>query len=246
MRHAGRDTNPGPGPEPLAGPYRLHYGSAMGELRLYAIGIDEVRGMFGARPDEAQRLREIAARALEPEPVAPSGGLLSRLGPIFRRPPGAPVISPTQPQPADLEALLAGDYIPPERVGATWRLLEILVAGSAWGSTKMELTARSLDDLDFALARGGVSSAVGLRHLLNSSTSVSLVPVQGLMVGYHPYPKALGMASAYRSAMPEIKDPAHQELVSGLVTWLDGFVHWAEVAQQLGRPTPDLVGFWVS
>src|SRR5690606_40003393 len=109
VRHAGRDTNPDPGPEPLAGPYRLHYGSAMGELRLYAIGIDEVRGMFGARPDEAQRLREIAARALEPEPVAPSGGLLSRLGPIFRRPPGAPVISPTQPQPADLEALLAGD-----------------------------------------------------------------------------------------------------------------------------------------
>lgn len=217
----------------------------MGELRLYAIGIDEVRGMFGARPDQAARLREVAQRALEPAPAAPSGGLLSRLGPIFRRDTSAPVLSPTQPLPADLDALLGGAYIPPDRVGATWRLLEILVAGSAWGATKLELTSRSLDDLDFALARGGVSAAVGLRHLLNSPTSVNLVPVQGLVVGYHPYPKALGMASAYRSAMPEIKTPEQQELISGLVSWLDGFVHWAGVAEQLGRPTPDLIGFWV-
>lgn len=201
--------------------------------------------MFGARPPEADRLRDVAARALEPVQAASSGGLLSRLGPIFRRSPGAPVISPTQPLQADLDALLGGSYIPPDRVGATWRLLEILVAGSAWGSIKLELTSRSLDDLDFALARGGVSAAVGLRHLLSSPTSVNLVPVQGLVVGYHPYPKALGMAQAYRAAMPEVKTPEQQELVSGLVTWLDGFMHWAGVAQQLGRPTPDLVGFWV-
>lgn len=217
----------------------------MGELRLYAIGIDEVRGMFGARPEEAARLREVADRSLGPAPAAQSGGLLSRLGPIFRRDSSAPVLSPTQPRPADVDALLNGSYIPPDRVGATWRLLEILVAGSAWGSSKLELTSRSLDDLDFALARGGVSAAVGLRHLLNASTSVNLVPVQGLIVGYHPYHKALGMASAYRAAMPEVKTPEQQELVSGLVTWLDGFVHWADVAPQLGRPTPDLIGFWV-
>ena len=201
--------------------------------------------MFGASPAVADHLREVARNAFAPPPEDSRHGLLSKLGPIFRRVPATPVISPTQPEPQDVEVLLAGAYVPPDRMGATWRLLETLVQGTAWSSTRMSLTEQGLDDLDFALARGGVSAAVGLRHLLNSSTSVNLVPVQGLIVGYHPYHKALGMASAYRAAMPEVKTPEQQELVSGLVTWLDGFVHWADVAPQLGRPTPDLIGFWV-
>jgi hypothetical protein len=217
----------------------------MGELRLYAIGIDEVRGMFGARPDDQQRLREVAARALAPaQDTAPRGGLITKLGPIFRRPPAATVISPTQPVPQDVDVLLAGAYIPPDRTGATWRLLETLVQGTAWGSTLMSLTPESLDDLDFALARGGVTSAVGLRHLLNSSLSLSLVPVRGLTAGWHPHEKALAMAGAYRAALPQVKTQEQQEMVAALVTWLDGFVPWAQVAVTLGRPVPDLVGFW--
>ena len=35
----------------------------MGELRLYAVGIDEVRGMFGASPLVAEHLREDHRRA---------------------------------------------------------------------------------------------------------------------------------------------------------------------------------------
>jgi len=217
----------------------------MGELRLYAIGIDEVRGMFGARPDDQQRLREVATRALAPaEDQARRGGLITKLGPIFRRPPAAAVISPTQPVPQDVDVLLAGAYIPPDRTGATWRLLETLVQGTAWGSTLMSLTPESLDDLDFALARGGVTSAVGLRHLLNSSLSLSLVPVRGLTAGWHPHEKALAMAGAYRAALPQVKTQEQQEMVAALVTWLDGFIPWAQVAVTLRRPVPDLVGFW--
>jgi hypothetical protein len=217
----------------------------MGELRLYAVGIDEMRGMVGADEAYAAHLHGLAQQALAPEPVgARSGGLLSRLGPIFRRVPAAPVVSPTDPEPHDVQVLLAGAYVPPERAGATWRVLEVLVQGMAWGSTKLELTATQMDDLDFALARGGVSAAVGLRHLLNSTTSVGLLPVTGLTVGWHPYEKALMMASAYRTAMAELKTQDQQELVAALVVWLDGFVPWSEVARQLGRPTPDLVGFY--
>lgn len=219
----------------------------MGELRLYAIGIDEVRGMFGASPAEQGRLRDVAAAALAPAAdPAGRGGLITKLGPIFRRPPAAVVISPTQPVPQDLEVLLAGAYVPPDRTGATWRLLETLVQGSAWGSTRMSLTPGSLDDLDFALARAGVTSAVGLRHLLSSTTSVGLADVRGLTVGWHPHDKALAMAEAYRAAVPEIETPEQQEMLSALVTWLDGFVPWAQVAPTLGRPAPDLIGFWAN
>jgi hypothetical protein len=218
----------------------------MGELRLYAIGIDEVCGMFGAGPEQAKSLRDIASRAFAPPASAQPRGLLHRLGPLFKRPPDAPVISATQPEPHDVEVLLAGAYVPHERVGATWRVLETLVQGVAWSSTKMELTSQSLDDLDFALARGGVSAAVGLRHLLGCSTSVNLLPVEGLVVGWHPHAKAVAMADAYRQAMDAIRTDEQRQLLAGLVSWLEGFVHWGRVAGQLGRPLPDLVGFWAN
>ncbi|HVD81310.1 MAG TPA: hypothetical protein VNB87_12325 [Propionibacteriaceae bacterium] len=218
----------------------------MGELRLYAVGIDEVRGMFGASPQVAEHLREVARRAFAPPAVEARSGLLSKLGPIFKRVPATPVISPTQPEPHDVEVLLAGAYVPPDRTGATWRLLETLVQGIAWGSTRMSLTPQSLDDLDFALARGGVSASVGLHHLLNSTMSLNLIPVQGLTVGWHPHHKALAMAAAYRSAIQDIKTKEQREMIKSLTSWLDGFLPWAQVAASLGRPVPDLVGFWAS
>jgi hypothetical protein len=224
----------------------------MGELRLYAVGIEEVRGMFGASPQVAEHLRAVAQRAFAPPSLASShdpigrGGLLSKLGPIFKRVPATPVISPTQPEPHDLEVLLAGAYVPPDRTGATWRLLEALVQSIAWGSIRMGLTAQQLDDLDFALARGGASASLGLRHLLNSTLSLNLIPVSGLKVGWQPHQKAMTMAEAYRSAMPGIKTEEQREMINSLTIWLDGFAPWAQVAASLGRPIPDLVGFWAS
>ena len=58
------------------------------------------------------------------------------LGRSFRRVPAAPVIPATQPEPRDVEILLAGAYVPPERIGATWRVLETLAQAMAWGSTR--------------------------------------------------------------------------------------------------------------
>ena len=220
------------------------YREGMGELRLYAIGADELRGMFGASPEAADQLRQFAASALALAPPGESPlSLRARLGPIFRRVPATPVISPTQPAPHDLEVLLAGAYVLPERTGATWRLLETLVQGAAWGSTRMGLDSHALDDLDFALARGGVSAAVGLRHLLSNSLSLPLLPVEGLTVGWHPYEKALSMSEAYRRALDQIRTDEQRAMVEALTVWLDGFRPWAQVAGALGRPVPDLVGF---
>ena len=216
----------------------------MGELRLYAIGLAEVRGVFGASDEVAASLRGLAQQAFAPAPDAARTGLLAKLGPIFRRPPTTQVISPTQPEPHDVEVLLAGGYVRPERTGATWRVLETLVCGMAWGSTRLSLTSETLDDLDFALARGGVSAAVGLRHLLDTGTGLNLVPVQGLTVGHHRYETALAMAGAYRAALPQIESAEQQQVINALASWLDGFVPWSQVAAAQGRPVPDLLGFW--
>ena len=215
----------------------------MGELRLYAIGIEEMRGLIGAGPP-TDELREAARRAFAPPARPKPHGLLGRLGPLFRKPPDAPVICATDPEPRDVEALLAGAYIAPDRMGASWRVLEALVAYRAWGATRLPLDPQSLEELDFALARGGVAAAVGIGHLLASNTGVRLIPVHGLTAGWHRHDKALAMTAAYRAAGPSIKTDEQRELVSNLVGWLDGFVPWSQVAVTLGRPVPDLVGFW--
>lgn len=218
--------------------------TATGELRLYALSIEELRAIPGADAPKAEALRAAARRAFQTSAEPVRTGLIGKLGPLFRRPPAAVVVSPTQPEPRDVEVLLAGAYVTPERMGATWRVLEVLVHSECWGSTRMPLDTRALDDLDFALARGGVSAAVGLRHLINHSTGINLRLVDGLTVGWHRYEQALAMAGAYRIAMPQIKSAEQREMISGLVSWLDGFVHWAQVAADLRRPVPDLIGFW--
>ena len=225
----------------------------MGDLRLYAIGAEEVRSFLGAPPYLVDQLTDIARRALggdqgglDGPPRRARGGLLSKLGPLFARDPQAVVVDPNQPTAQDLRNLLGGHFVPAERNIATWRLLEILTQGQSWGSTRIGLDPRALDDLDFALARGGVSSAVGVRHLLTHNLRLPLSPAPGLTVGFHPYVRAVDMADAYRQALPQVPGQEQQELIAGLVTWLDGFPHWAEVAPTIGRPVPDLVGFWVS
>ena len=215
----------------------------MGELRLYALGIEELRSIVGAGP-LSDELREAARRAFAPPAPPKSTGLLGKLGPLFRRPPDAPVVCATDPEPRDVDVLLAGAYIAPDRMGASWRVLEAMAAYRSWGATRLPLDPQSLEDLDFALARGGVAAAVGIGHLLTSNTGVRLIPVQGLTVGWHRHDKALAMADAYRAAMPQLKTDQQRDLVSNLVGWLDGFVPWSRVAVTLGRPAPDLVGFW--
>lgn len=212
----------------------------MAGLRLHAIGIDEFRDLLDPGSGDRAELRAILRQAFAPSAEATRGGLLGRLG-LGRRP--VAVLGPDDPTEADIDAFLAGDTMLPPRLPAAWRMLEALTAARAWGSTELALSSYDVDQLDFALARGGVAAAVGLRHLFTSATHVSLVPVHGLTVGWHANHKALAMAQAYREALDEVP-PEHRGEVTGLVNWMDGFPHWAEVAGSVGRPAPDLVGFW--
>lgn len=216
----------------------------MADLRLYAMGIDEVLDLHGADPAERPRLQEIAERSFAPAAPVKLPGLLGKVGPLFKRSPEAPVINPTDPTGQDIADFLSGDHIAHERVPAAWRLLETLVSESSWGSIRLPLTPHEVDGVDFALARGGVAANVGLRHLFTTGTEINLPPVRGLTVGWYDHQRALAMAEAYRIGLDQVS-PEHQEMIAGLITWLDGFPHWAEVAPSVQRPAPDLIGFWV-
>ena len=122
----------------------------MVRIRLWAIGIGEVREIFGA-PSEvaAARLAELTPPAVT-SPRAP--GLLGKLGPLLRRASDAPVIPADQPTRADAEALLKGSFIVPNRLPAAWALVTRWVGEQAWGALEVRLDR---DRVDFDLARAG-------------------------------------------------------------------------------------------
>ena len=86
-----------------------------------------------------------------------------RLGPLYRRVPGAPVVRPDEPTRGDLEDVLAGSPVAPPRAAAAWRLVEAFVAGLAWSGTVVP-----------------GSPPPGLL----ASTALPLPPLDGLTVGW--------------------------------------------------------------
>lgn len=220
----------------------------MGDLRLYAIGIDEVRDTFGADPQLRDHLRQIADRAFAPEP-APTGppvGLLGKIGPLFRRPIDQPVIRPDQPTPADFDTLVSGQWVAPERLDATWRLFERLVGERSWGAMHLHLDDAMLNRIDFELARAGSPSHLGLAALLRSDARVGLTPKPGTVIGYRVHPHAVATADAYAQAQAALPSSDVADQVRMLVNWLNGFAHWGDLAPGLGRPVPDLIAFWTA
>lgn len=216
----------------------------MGELRWYAIGIDEVRDMFGADEHRAAQLREIAAATLAPPEPPKQRGLLGVLGPIFRRTPGSEPVDPNAPVAADLDDQIAGHHPTPDRLVARWRLLEVLVHGGAWSTLRLELPGNLLNDVDFSLACVGVPTTLSLGTLLDDDLRTGLPALPGLRAGFCHHGRALARAEAYREAVDKISEPERSEVVGKLAAWLNGFPRWGELAPGLGRPEPSLVGFY--
>lgn len=217
----------------------------MGVVRLYAVGIDELRDLFSGSPETAARLRALAADAFAPSPTPPERRtLLGKIGgPLMKRPVGAPVRRPGEPTASDLEALLAGHYLPPERLDAGWALVRLWLEDAAWGTFTKELDEASIDELDFALCGGGVEAQFSLRKLFNDRLALPLAAAAGSVSGYVRAGHALGMAEAYRAASGWL-DPARGELVGELAAWLGQFDGWAAAAVAAGRPAPDLVALF--
>jgi hypothetical protein len=213
----------------------------MGSLRLYAIAIDEVREIFGAPEETATALRAIAAHRF---PAAPptTPGLLAKLGPVFRRAVDAPVLRDGVPSGSDVDTLLAGRYVPPHRLSASWALFEAFVEAMAWGSTSQPVTESDLNDFDFDLARAAVPTRYGLRQLLRADLGISMLPCPGLAAGFAHADQVTAMAEAWRTGLPLLA-PANQPMAQSVLAWLDVFPEWAAQASRGSRPAPDLVAF---
>ncbi len=211
----------------------------MGSVRLYAIGIDEVRDIFRATEENATVLRAIAAQRFG-DPAPSASGLLGKLGPVFRRAPDAPVVQPGVPSGSDVDALLCGRYVPPHRLSACWVLLEAWLERLAWSYTAQDVSEARLNDFDFGLVRAEVPARLGLRGLLKSDLGIALMPFPGLAAGWGRTEHVKAVAAAWRLALDRLNEE-DRSLASGILAWLDNYPGWIDAAPAARRPAPDLV-----
>lgn len=194
----------------------------METLRLHGIGIDAVRDIFGAQGEHATRLRGILAERLAP-PRQTSGGLLDRIGPLFRRAPRTEV-DPRRPLAGDVDALLAGEFIPPERLPQAWQLFSVLLDELA--HTSATLSCTDFDAIEFDLARNGLSSEFSLRRLAEREVGVPLRPLPGQVFGYSRHLQAVETRTALYQMQAHPQDqtslePATVEVTGPLLRFLD-------------------------
>lgn len=211
----------------------------MGTLKLWAVGIDEVREIFSANPEVAERLRTAAAARFRTD-LPRQRGLLGRLGPLLR-----PTTDPAAPRPGvpgsdDVEDLLAGRHIPPQRLGPAWALLEFWIDTLSWGTGEWPLTTGGLKDLDFDLARARVPARFGLSDLFTKGLGISLSLCENLAAGYVRGEHAQQMAAAWVAGTPEL-EPANQSVATGITGFLAHWPEWIRLAEEHDRPEPDLV-----
>lgn len=216
----------------------------MGELRLYAISIDRARDMVGAAPQEAERLRAVATESFRVAAPAPARGLLGRLGgPLLRRPPQAPVVPHELPLPSDVDALLGGRYVQPERLRHAWRVVEAWLAHDAVGSLVLPTSRPVLEQIEFELARAGLSSDFALAGLLRGDARIGLRPAPGMRVGYAKNHRVLATSRALEACLPQVQ-PATREQIAPLAEFLASCELWSrdDGAAPAQPELSDLVG----
>jgi len=212
----------------------------MGDLRLTAIGIGELRTLFAGRPDVEAHLRAVAARAFPPPEPPARGGLLGKIGPLTRVPVDAPVVAPGVPTGQDVHDVATGRFVRPERLTAAWALVRLWLDACGWPTLSIGIDEPAIDDLDFELATGGVETRYGLRRLLNGRLGVPLRDAPGQVTGYLPFAEARALREAWRPAIPTLS-PANAATAGHLVGWLGGLEGWAVYARAARHPLPDLV-----
>lgn len=185
----------------------------MAQVKLYAVPLGEAQGLFGARPDVAERVRAMTADLIAAKPkrrVFFAGGQT-------RTPVPPQEFEPSQ---HDVEAMLAGRYPAPDRIVPAWLLLEQALAGisRARHVTPLPDTADPVGSLDFALAAAGVGAEHGLRHLLDASAELPTHAPRRVRVGCVPADHARAMAASWASA--SLAEGPIRQAVTDLAGWL--------------------------
>lgn len=151
----------------------------MQQLALYAIAIDDVRDIFGADPALAGRLRTIAAARFSP-PEPPKKRWFK---PLMRYDIDS-IVDPSLPSSSDVDALLAGGFIPVDRVPQCWSILGAWLEELATAKHSMPYDEAAFERVEWDLARAGLNSDYSLRNLAERELGTPLRPRPDQLAGY--------------------------------------------------------------
>lgn len=210
-------------------------------LRLWALPVTDVRQFFAAPPAETERLTTLAKPLLAPIAPPASPGLLGKLGPITKKHPALPVITPGVPNYHDLTCLLAGRYVEANRLSAAWRIMVAWLDGSAGGRATIGLDPASLDQLEFDLGRCEVPYDVSIRRLWGHTLEIPLQPLPNQHVGYLPADHVSRLDAEWRRARADLEETS-LPFVDAVLAFTTAIVRPAEIPD---RPLSDLVASWI-
>ncbi|MDR1450380.1 MAG: hypothetical protein LBI84_09330 [Propionibacteriaceae bacterium] len=211
-----------------------------GCLRLWAVPVATVQQIPGAPPELAARLRQVAADHAPVRAGRPRA-LIDKLGPLLRRPSYAPVIDPAALSLPDADAIVAGRFIPPERLDAAWRLFEFWLDDLSAARLSRPASAAEVEQADFDLARAGVPSPGDLRHLWQRGFALPLRPPPGLAIGYLEAARVQAAAAVWQDRLDGFDLGGSAGLVQAVLGFLARWPEWTAAAP--GFPL-DLVARW--
>lgn len=175
----------------------------MQQLVACAIAIDDVRDIFGASPALAERLRASSAAYF----ARPAPAHRSWLRPLLRRDPST-AVDPAAPSSADVDALLDGAYIAPDRVAPSWRVLIAWLEELAAATRRVVWDEAAFERTEWNLARAGLNSDYSLRSLADRDLGIALRIQPGQVAGYAKHVHAVETLAGLRAAFdhPELTD----------------------------------------
>ena len=214
------------------------------ELRLWAINVDEFRECFAAPPELAGRLRHVL-ECMTPDDGARKGGLLSKLGPLLRRPIDAPVIRPDVPNRVDGESMLIGRHVDADRLSACWMVVRGWLDELALAHTTIELPRSKIDTLEFDLVRAEVTTQVSIRRLWGRPLDIPLRSTDHMSIGYMDSTTVADLVEQWTTALPELEEETVQ-VATPLLEFLSKYPELTATATSESRQPPDLIAWWTA
>ncbi|MSS45142.1 hypothetical protein FYJ43_03560 [Cutibacterium sp. WCA-380-WT-3A] len=216
----------------------------MGGLRLNAIAIDEVRDIFEADEGLAMKLRRwTEARFNVPVHHHRRARWHSPFHPLYRPNVEGPMLPTGWPTPNDVEDLVRGRSIETERLTRCWRLVNHWLTHMSWGWTEIPMTVARFEELDRDLASAGLPSAYSLQRLMARDPQIPLRPAPGMQIGYAGTGQILATRVELSKVIGAIPSTRRGE-ASAVLTFLNSYPGWNQLAVDLGRPAPNLFVAW--
>lgn len=212
------------------------------ELRLWAITVDTFRQCFAAPPDLADTLRRITGSLTAPQTRSHSHTLLSKIGPLMRRPDDAPVIKPGIPNVHDAESIMTSRFIATDRLGACWVLARVWLDELADMHRVVPLARSEIDELEFDLARVGVPTEYSIRQLWRRGIDIPLRPADDMCIGYTPHSVLPNLIQQWEGALSFLGEDTVR-FVTPVLEFVSGFPQYTG---QSSPPPRDLIAWWTS